>query len=544
MFYLNGDVVCNSFYDPVLRSNRHEILTCDDYAIPNVHVSTMPDFSDLPHLTLVLRKTRHKLEEMRGTWYNIDEVLDGPPPSHEDEPESLLALSEREVQGFLESEGDDSAAPYKLLQREGWMDLPDQPRQRFCQAIVDYRSEQVVSLMINEEEEFKDHMRFERQTAELDQYRQGLQQHELAATHVDEAQAQIVDDPNIGTIERAENQAMMDQVPMPEPPQPPGWMNDPDDPKEEPDPIRVVPVHMISHGVCIEPLSGGMGLGLGRIEADYNRGANVALSQFSDAATLNNSKGIITTDLLTFNEPLDLRPGAHHVASGLVGAELRNNIMPLEYGPANPQLMEMVNKFKEWGESAIQAPAVLSGESGKSGETFRGIATRVEQATKQLSESSKRYAEFFTQIMKCNQRLNAIFLEDDELVQINNHRAMTGELIRVKRSLWNRDYRVTFRSDLKYTPEAQKIQEADAVLAMAMQIPPLQMNIPFLHKAISKVLEARGQEDLVPYLGPELPAPTTPFGMQPPGAQGPVATSENQPPGQSGAPAGGAPPQL
>ncbi len=532
-FYMNGDVSCHSYYDPDLRTNCHEILTCDELVLPYVHVSTMPDYSDLPHLTKILRMSKHQLEKKIGIWYGVKEVIDGAAPSPEDEPESLLADAEMSIQG-VEKPDIDGYGEFKLLQWEGWMGLPDQKRQKFIQAIVHQPTEKVLYLIINEEEDPLDRLRYDRQVSELEQWRIGTQQHKFASTIVEEATEQLVNDPNIGTVERAQKEQEMSAIQMPPPLPPPGWLKDPEDENEKPDEVRVIPVHMFSHGVCIEPLTGAYGLGFGRIEADYNRGANVALSQFIDAASVSNSRGIITTDLLTWNKALDLSPGATNTVSGVIGSELRDNIMPLEYGPANPQLMEVVNKLKEWGESAIQAPAVLSGESGKSGETAQGLLTRVEQATRQMSESTKRYAEFFTQIMKCNQRLNSIFLPDEQVLQINNHLAGSGEMIRINRALWNRDYRITFHSDLKFTPEAQKIQEADAVLQLALAIPMLAMNVPFLNEVIKKNLKARGQDDLIPAADAAAQA-----AMQAQAAQAAVQT-----PGQEGAPAEGGPPQA
>src|SRR6185436_8615525 len=123
-----------------------------------------------------------------------------------------------------------------------------------------------------------------------------------------------------------------------------------------------------------------------------NRAANIALSQFTDSATLANIWSIITTDI-EFEDEFEISPGHHNKAIGVSAEQLHKSIYELKPSQANPQLMDLVSFMTEFGQSAAQAPQVLSGEPGKSGETYRGIATRIEQATKQLSESTRGYGD-------------------------------------------------------------------------------------------------------------------------------------------------------
>jgi hypothetical protein len=545
IYYLNGDVSAHSYYDSQRKQNRHVVLTSDEFVTPYVYSTTMPDYSDCPYVVKILMYYRHQLEAQRGIWYGVDNVLEKEPPSWEDDPETPLRRAESEVQSIEIPDDSDDRSPYKILQYEGWVTLPNQVRQRYIQAIVDYHTKTILSLTIFEENDWQDEERYTRQSEELEQYRAANAQYKDLSAIAQASADNLLSDANLTVQERMEREQAINAVPMPQQPPPPTWMQDPNDELEEPAPIEKVPIHMFSHGVCIEPLTGDKGLGFGRIESDYNKAANVALSQFIDSATNANCYTIITTDMMDLDSPFPLKPGTIAKATGISGSELKNNFMELKPSPANPQLMEVVDKMYQWGQSSIQAPSVLSGEPGKSGETFRGIATRVEQATKQLSVAARNYSHFLTQILKNNARLNAIFLDDEEIININDHKLGTVQELNVARDWYKRDYRVVYRSDLKFTSEAARVQEADQVLMMIMQNPALQQNIPLIHAALRKSFEARGQEDLIPLLGPSPPPPQTPLGIPAPQPAAPGAPP-GQPPGPGGPPGvpgpGGPPP--
>ncbi len=552
IFFLNGDVSCHSYYDPRRRQNRHEILTTDQLVTPYTYVTTMPDYSDCPFIVKVMYRERHDLESMRGIWHGVDNVIAHAGPTWEDEPEALLRSAEAEVQG-VETPTDEERGSYKLLHYEGWMSLPGQVRQRYCQVIIDHGSGQLLDVHIHEETNWKDAERLKRQRVELEVYRQQVRDHADNVAQMAVLGDNMRSNPDMDVEQMMETDFAAQQDIVGSYPIAPPWMKDPNNLGEEPDPGHMDPIHMFAHGVCIEPLTGNLGLGFGRIESDFNIAANVLTNQFIDAATLANCKGYITTDIVNFERPMSWKPGAINKASGLTGGEIKQNIMPMDVGPANPQLMDMVQLCYEWGQSAIQAPAVLSGEPGKSGETFRGIATRVEQATKQLSAATRHFAEFGTQILKNNARLNWLFMDDEELIFVNDTRVQKMVEMRVTREMYRSNYNVAFRSDLKFTPEGQKTQEADQLAGAILATEVLKGDLAIQHAVIRQTLEARGKDDLVPLLGPAPPPPQTPFGIgdqpaagaqvgQPGGNQMPPEILA--PPSQAAArPAGGPPAQ-
>lgn len=294
----------------------------------------------------------------------------------------------------------------------------------------------------------------------------------------------------------------------------------------------MIPIRMFSHGVCFEPMTGSLGLGLGRPLADYNRAANVALSQFTDAATLGNAKGFIVADTVDFERPFNWAPGKINKAKGVTGIELKNAILPIDPGAANPQLLQLVQLMQANGQAAAQAPDVLSGEPGKSGETYRGIATRIEQATKQLTVVGRRFANFVKQVLKNNARLNAVFLREEELFLATQDATRTMRPLKVSKELYQRGYKFEIKADMTFAGKSERIAESDQIAQMWTAFPPMQQpgGAPFLQLALKHCLEARGQREFVPYLGPIPPPPQTPFGLPPPGMM-------------MGAPPGGAPPQ-
>lgn len=538
MFFMWGDTTCHSFYDEVKRCNRHEMLTADEFYIPFVYTTTSPDYSDVPYRIKVLHRYRHDIQRMREQWENVDKVLERKSPSWDDDPEEPLSKSVAE--SSLIEPPVTGGAPYKLLQYEGWMELPDQQNDRFVQVIIDQTTKTILRLTIHEEIDWRDRQRFDAQQAEYEAYLQAQGAYDAA---FDQAKEQEFQTREALSMSMDVPGPMKDQViaeasmpaQMMAPPPKPTWMQGDMAP---PLPAKKVPIHMFSHGVCIESLVGSLGLSYGRIQSDFNRAANISLNQFSDAATLANCRSFLAAEgvqLKSGKDGIDMSPGKINYVTGASALDLKNAIVEIGTQPANGQLAQIVDKLYQYGQSSIQSPGILSGEPGKSGETFRGVSTRLDQAVKQLSVSARKYAMFLTQILRNNARLNAMFLEDEEMLRLTDHRTNTLRTITVGRHLYERGYSVQISSDLKFSSEAQRIAEADELVQLPAAVPPLQQNLSFQYEAVKKALIARGRHDMVPFLGPPPPAPATPFGIMAPPAPPPGA------PGAGPAPEGGPP---
>jgi hypothetical protein len=543
-FIIFGECFWHSYYDHVRRCNRHEVLTPDQlYLAPSI-VSTQVDLSDVPFLVKVLFMYRHELQAQEGMWEHVEEVIEKREPSWDDEPGvDDMPLARTVLESSKIDLDVDSEAPYKLLHYEGWLELPDQAQDRYCQVILDTHTMQILRLSIHEEMDWRDRIRFDAQQQQYDEY--------VAARGAYDAQFDAARDQELSTREalgmaeavpEGMKAAFIDEAAMGRegmvPPPRPEWMGEGED-MIAPEPMRKVPTHMFTHIVCIENLYGTTGLSFGRIQADFNKGANTAMNQFVDAATLGNCwTFLVSGDFAPKGKDgVEFKPGKFNRIEGLSGDDIRKSIMELKPEPANPQLLQLVDKLFAYGQSSIQAPNVLSGEPGKSGETYRGISTRIDQATKQLSVSTKNFADGLNNVIRNNARLNAIFLPEQELVSMTD--TMEGRIVAqtVGRKMYERNYRIKFTSDFKFSSQAQRISEADEILQMPAAVPPLQQNMAFLWEAVKGSLIARGRADLVKFLGPPPPPPETPFGIPPPPPPG-----MEPPPGAPPGPPGGEPP--
>lgn len=510
-FLVAGDVTSHSYYDMNRRQNRHEALTPDEFVAPYVLTSTFPDYSDMPHYTKILRRYRHELQRMRGAWSNVDDVLEKATPSWDTDPEAEIADELAEVTGVEASdESNDGSTPYKLLQYEGWTrHMPGQEEDRFVQVIMCPDTLTILKLCIYEEVHWKDRVEERERRAELSQYKRDV---EMVATErramADRDFQRMTSDLENGTsLEEQEMREAVEGPPTIHIPDPvaPDWIDDPANPPEYPPSPKRVPIRMFGHGVNIEPPMGGLGLGYGRIQGDLARATNTVVNQFVDQATMHNSP----PTLVSFELPNDFEwaPGTSFKVESPT-EDIAKSIYTMPSQPANPQLLEWAKMMMSAAQSSVQAPDVLSGAPGKSGETYRGIASRIEQATKQLGVTARKFAHgVLRQQIVNNAKLNAKFLPESQMLRVLDSGRGRFVDVQIDRSMYERDYRVEFRADLRFTSETQKMQEAQEMMTLAATNPALASNMAFMYKAVKQFLEASNRQDMVDSLGAAPPAP-------------------------------------
>jgi len=497
-----GDVIVHSFHDLQSKQNRHETLTTDDFVMPYAHVTTQPDLSDLPWYCKVRHIYRHDLQGYRDIWEGVDEFLDDNEPSHEATPEDPFAEEISNIAGLEKPESDDDSAPYKVLLYYGWTKhLPGQRDDRFVEVVVDHSTGHVFSIKIYEEADWKDRQRYEQQVEELKNWRNDMAQYEGA----------VQSSMSIFKAQKEGGQVPPDaeMPPPPSGPTPPGWLKEgqADDISARPDDPPMRPVHMFAHGVCMESLAGSLGLGFGRIQGDMNIAINTLANQGLDAMTMNNVWSVIVADGVQFTEPFEISPGKVNRARGVSGAQLRDSIYELKPGPASQQMMQMLEMIYGWGQSSMSSPAVLSGESGKSGETWRGLSERVEQATKQMSHVSSKYGNnVLLPVVRNNSKLNAVYMPDEEIFLVASDEVQyAAEPVSVGRKMYTRTFKYELRSDLRFTSEQQRRKEADELYKMAAENPYLlegKPMPPMMYETMKGTLEARRAHHLIRYLGP------------------------------------------
>lgn len=539
-FFMHGDITCHSFFDEVTGLNSHEILSPDDFVTPYTYTTTRPDYSDLPWYCKRLWRQKHELERMRDKWHDVQAVIDGNKASWDSDHEPHLAIAAASAFG-IEAPEKDERAPFELYQYEGFLDLPEQTEQRFCQVIMEPKSKIIMALKIHEQENWQDRARFNMQLQERDQFLQQSQEHAAAEAERTAMMEQLTYQAAAGDMTSGVAlEAYGAEPPLPPPP-PPDWMRDPTNPMEEPERPRKEPIRLFVHGVNIEPLAGNLGLGHGRIQADFTRAANTMLNQFVDQATLSNAKTLMVTDSVEFERPFSVGPGKINKVRGL-GPNLKDHIIPLDFGAGNPQLPEMADRMHQYGREAAQAPGVLAGETGKSGESAKLHQARLGQATKVLSVPTARYGGFFEEILKNNALLNSKFLRDEELFFIADPITKRMQQSKVRRDMYARNYQVEIRSDYTFEAKQARVMQADETLQMVSQHP-ITMNLANVQfYALKRCFEARGMHEVVAMLPPPPPAgiPMSVYvqmlGMPDPNAMAQMGLAP--PPGGPGAPGG------
>ena len=548
IYDLFGDFTVHSYFDPGRKYNRHEVLTANEFVCANTHISTMPDYSDVSWVAKVVYMDGHELRKMDGSWQDVGSALKMLPPDWDD-PTITRELRE----AVDKSLGVDSTAyergQYRIIQYEGWLALPGQKRDRYCKVILDYQTHTILLLAIHERIDPYDKRRYEFQQQELQRFQEGMAELEAFQRELEQTQQSALSmSEGLSPALQAEGVLMaraVEEMPPPPTPPMPDWMRG--DPNAVPAEPEYVPIRMFTHFVNIEPLQGIMGLGFGAILGPNNKAANILLTQHIDQATLNNCKNFLVGGDVRLPEKFELAPGKFHKMEGAI--DLSKQVVPLEFGQANPQLMELIQLLIDFGQRSSNTPEVLSGEPGKSGETAQGLSARIEQATKMLSIPTGKYADSLSNVLENNAKINAVMMEDAEFFSVNNHDPSLGPLGRqtfnVGRELYDRPYDVEISADLKFTSTSQRISEADALVQLPNAVPALQTNYALLYEVIVKSLEARNRYDLIGKLGapPEPPqmfgAPTSPP-MPPPGAVPPPSPAPGgqapEGPPQQGAP--------
>lgn len=545
-FVVNGDCIFYSGRDIPGKRNRHEYLSCEEVVMPYTWKKNQVDLSDVPRKTRILRKYKRELAEMerRGLYSNVTEIFEEEgDPAHTDGPELTVRPIIDKMDGFDPAD-DETEAPYALLECHCWYKLIDQEEERPCVVVMETRTNTIVCLYLREQEDWKDRARFERETSELQAFNMATDTHAQVQAKEQQVRQRLAM-PDVPPEERMGLEQSLTSTQLP-PPSPPKWLEGKlQGPPggELVEPTRKVPIESFSLGVCIENIDGSSGIGIGMLLEEFNKAADTAASQFTDSATLAN----VSTSIGPANVKLStgdgatgdftVTPGMHHKVSGISPEQIQAAFKFVQFPQANPQLLKVVDMMTEAADGVSSAPDVLSGEAGKANETYRGLATRVEQATKQLTVLAQNYMEMLTNVVRNNARLNSVFMGDEEIKHVIDPRTLETQTLTLTRDLYAEDFDIMFTADTRFAGRAQKIAEADQLLGMVTSLPPpiSQSMFPpsFIYEAVVTSLKARGFHDKIRFLGPRPPVPVMPAGMQPP---------PGMPPGMPGMPPPGMPP--
>jgi len=560
-FFRDGDCIFDSYRDLEKNVNRHEHLSPDEFVYPYTRKSAAADLSDVPRKTKVLFQYKRDLEKMQsmGFYAQVDKVVveEG---SHDTEHEQVIKDATDKYEGKDRNEHI-SDAPYYLFEYHGWSKLPGQDEEMPFRAVLHPKTMTLIGLYSRYYDDPEDSSRFQQQSSEHDQYLAAIGQYQTAMQKEQELLARI-QQPD---VDQEESRMIAQQVEMdrPQAPVAPQWMKHDETTGMPipPNPCKQKIIERFSHGVCIENPDGSHGIGVGMLLEPHQKAAQILLNQFIDQATLANSdRGIIHESLKLDPGVKTIDPGTFERVRGVPPDQLDKAIVRFTSQPANTQLLTGVQMQMSDADALSSAPDVLSGEK-EGDETFRGQATRVEQAVQQLTVYASNFLMCLDQVAKNNALLNFMYESDEHLKDVLDPATQQMTQIRIGRDMYRGGFGIIFSADLSFSSRASRIAEADDALGMVTKgIPPQLMTMvckPQMMAALTRnCLKARGLNDLVGlvYSDQEIedkinaqaaPPPGAP-GVPPPGGppgQPPQMPHPSAPTGQPTATPGTVPPQ-
>jgi hypothetical protein len=495
-FFRDGDCIFDSRRDLSRNVNVHESLNCNEFVYPYTRKSTAPDMSDVPRKTKILFPYKRDLKkaEKDGFYAQVDDVTaeDG---THDIDLEQIVKDAADRFEGKDRSEHL-SDAPYYLLEYHGWTTFPYQDEEVPIIAVVDGRTRILLGLYSRYYDDPADRSRFDQQTAEHQQYISAIGRYQHAM-QLEQKLLTALQQPGVPSDESLAV-AKQVNVQRPQPPIAPQWLTGD---MEGPLPCKQKIIERFSHGTCIENPDGSHGLGLGMLLMPHQAAANILLNQFIDQGTRANTE----TGFMHENFKLDpgvktINPGEILRVRGVPPDQIEKAYYPLKPPPANSQLLQGVSMQENASDGITSAPDVLSGQK-EGDETFRGQATRVEQATKQLTVFASNFIMVLNQVAKNNGLLNYQFLPDSKFQDVMDPATLKSMNIKVTRELYRGSYDITFSADLSFSSRAAKIAECDDALGMVTKGIPAQIASlifpPTMFAVIAKnCFRARGMYDL------------------------------------------------
>lgn len=543
MYLRDGDAIVDSYYDPETGTNRHEALSPDEFVYPYTWKTSAVDMSDIPRKTKVLYKYKRDLEAMKAA--GVLSQLDKACKANEGDFENGIDHVIRDVVDKYEGKDRRDVkrdAPYTLLEYRGWCRFPGHEEDLPVKATIEYKTKTLVSLYLRQYDDPIDRIRFDKQTAEFQQYAEAVQQY----AEIAEKERMLLSHIQQPGVDPQESLAVAQQVQAQTPPPPvaPDWLTvGPDGAPNPPLPCKQRPIETASHAICIENPDGSHGIGLGTILMPFQEASNILLNQFVQSATLANSM----TGFL--HESVKLEPGVKDIAPneilrvrGIPVESLQSAFFQIKPPPANQQLLEAVKIQVDSADGVSNAPDVLSGD--KDGpETFRGQSTRIEQAVQQLSVIATNFLRLLANVAKNNGMLNFHNMPDEKIISVVD--PATQQLfsgLKLTRDLYQDSYDIQFTADMKFSSQAAKVAAWDDVLGMLTKgLPPQVAGIvakPELFAAVVRgCIKARGFYDLLQYVKSDQEiamAMQAPPGMPPGGPPGPPGAPH---PGPGGPPA-------
>jgi hypothetical protein len=505
-YLLDGEMVWHSYRDFEKDRNVHEpLMVGEEFIYPYIDKTETIDMSDVPRKTKILHKYRRQVRKCAAGKYYLqtDKILNKDKKNAEPSQDEENIVKEI-VNRFEGSDKDSrkSDVPLTFLEQHTWAEIPGIEGDTPLIVTMEYQTKTIVNIRLREYEDPQDRKRYDQQMAEyqlfLSDTQEFMQAHQLEQEVLARSQMPDV------LPEDAEAIANQVQAQSPEPPMTPAWCEIGEDGMpSSAKPVKRATLEQFSHGVCIPNPDGSHGIGLGMLLMPFQKTVNVLNNQFIDSATLANSfTAFISKGAKLEKGTTEITPNKFHVVDNF--EDLQKMIYMLPTQPANGQLMEAAATQMSAADGISSAPDVLSGEK-EGAETYRGQASRVEQATKQLTIIAIAIVDVLSNVAKNHALMNFFFLDETLLVNVLDPRSNSMVPVQVGREMYRGDYHIQFTADMRFASKAQKTAERDDALGMLTKgIPPelLQMiaKPQIIAEAVRGCLKARGMYDLLQHM--------------------------------------------
>lgn len=481
-----GSAFMSYMWNEAENCMQPECISAEDMVVPYEAKSKDPRMKGVPRYTRVRWMSYYDLLEKGAEGYFLN--TDGITPSDSQERDSESRETADDIAGVEKSANatveDQDRQIFEMHIR--WLKLPTSPKHPSLDgkphaviAWVDAETQELLRLVVREESDPRDKIRFDKETAAVDAHTQQL------AAFVAANGTQV--DPTTGAL-----------MPMTRPPEAP----------PHPKPARVREVTFFTHYRAF-PCKGFYGMGFGDIIGPLNEAANTVVNQSIDRGTVNNAGGGFVSRQLRFNRgPVIQQPGLY-VEVDAPPAAMKDGLQPRPMIPADPEMMALSERIEQWGQRASGSGDTLSGEPIGSNETARGSVLRHEEANKQISVLGSRVIAYMKNDVDMIWRLLSIFLPENDNANVPNKDGNPTS-IAISRADFIADQRVFPAADPRVTSRAQRIQESEGALQMAMANPQLAANPQVIRALTEAVLHARDMSYIIPMMAPAVPPPPPP----------------------------------
>jgi chaperonin GroES len=239
---------------------------------------------------------------------------------------------------------------------------------------------------------------------------------------------------------------------------------------KKPQVLRIAPCGMYTKYTFIPSPDGGFyDLGLGALLGPVSEIIDSALNQMLDAGTLQNAGGGF------LGKGAKLKKGDIHQSPGkwttldCIGADMKDNILPLPVPAPSEALFKLVQLLIEWGQNVIGATDLLLGGNPGQNTPAQTSQTMVEQGMTTFNGIYKRTHKAFTRELQKLFRLNVNFLADGK-TSYYDAKGNSAEI-------FDADYSPTGINLIRpaanpfYMSDVQRMNQAQAIFTASVQMP-------------------------------------------------------------------------